>query len=433
MPVLSIGSRLKHAWNAFFNKDPTFSTDVGASYYYKPDRFRYSRGNERSIVTSIYNRIALDTAAVTIKHVQLDEGGRYLTDIDSGLNRCLTVEANLDQAGRLFRQDIVQSMLDEGCIAICPIDTDSDPSKTDSYDILSMRVGKIVQWYPQHVKVDVYNENNGRREELLFGKRKVAIVENPLYAVVNEPNSTMQRLIRKLNILDAIDEKNGSGKLDLIISFPHVINTERAQTRADNRKKEIERQLANSKYGIVYTDGTEHITQLNRPIENNLLNQIEYLQGLLYSQLGLTKEIMDGSADDAAMQNYYSRTIEPILGAIAEELERKFITKNARTRGHAIRFFRNQFKFVTVMQIGNVIDKLITTRIVTPNEIREIIGFRPSEDPMADTLSNPNVDTKDSVVSEGAEGVEGAENNYGVSQNLLLSDIIKEELQNEKT
>lgn len=433
MPVLSIGSRLKHAWNAFFNKDPTFSTDVGASYYYKPDRFRYSRGNERSIVTSIYNRIALDTAAVTIKHVQLDEGGRYLTDIDSGLNRCLTVEANLDQAGRLFRQDIVQSMLDEGCIAICPIDTDSDPSKTDSYDILSMRVGKIVQWYPQHVKVDVYNENNGRREELLFGKRKVAIVENPLYAVVNEPNSTMQRLIRKLNILDAIDEKNGSGKLDLIISFPHVINTERAQARADNRKKEIERQLANSKYGIVYTDGTEHITQLNRPIENNLLNQIEYLQGLLYSQLGLTKEIMDGSADDAAMQNYYSRTIEPILGAITEELERKFITKNARTRGHAIRFFRNQFKFVTVMQIGNVIDKLITTRIVTPNEIREIIGFRPSEDPMADTLSNPNVDTKDSVVSEGAEGVEGAENNYGVSQNLLLSDIIKEELQNEKT
>lgn len=433
MPVLSIGSRLKHAWNAFFNKDPTFSTDVGASYYYKPDRFRYSRGNERSIVTSIYNRIALDTAAVTIKHVQLDEGGRYLTDIDSGLNRCLTVEANLDQAGRLFRQDIVQSMLDEGCIAICPIDTDSDPSKTDSYDILSMRVGKIVQWYPQHVKVDVYNENNGRREELLFGKRKVAIVENPLYAVVNEPNSTMQRLIRKLNILDAIDEKNGSGKLDLIISFPHVINTERAQARADNRKKEIERQLANSKYGIVYTDGTEHITQLNRPIENNLLNQIEYLQGLLYSQLGLTKEIMDGSADDAAMQNYYSRTIEPILGAITEELERKFITKNARTRGHAIRFFRNQFKFVTVMQIGNVIDKLITTRIVTPNEIREIIGFRPSEDPMADTLSNPNVDTKDSVVSEGGEGVEGAENNYGVSQNLLLSDIIKEELQNEKT
>lgn len=433
MPVLSIGSRLKHAWNAFFNKDPTFSTDVGASYYYKPDRFRYSRGNERSIVTSIYNRIALDTAAVTIKHVQLDEGGRYLTDIDSGLNRCLTVEANLDQAGRLFRQDIVQSMLDEGCIAICPIDTDSDPSKTDSYDILSMRVGKIVQWYPQHVKVDVYNENNGRREELLFGKRKVAIVENPLYAVVNEPNSTMQRLIRKLNILDAIDEKNGSGKLDLIISFPHVINTERAQARADNRKKEIERQLANSKYGIVYTDGTEHITQLNRPIENNLLNQIEYLQGLLYSQLGLTKEIMDGSADDAAMQNYYSRTIEPILGAITEELERKFITKNARTRGHAIRFFRNQFKFVTVMQIGNVIDKLITTRIVTPNEIREIIGFRPSEDPMADTLSNPNVDTKDSVVSEGAGGVEGTENNYGVSQNLLLSDIIKEELQNEKT
>lgn len=432
MPVLSFTSRLKHAWNAFFNKDPTISNDVGASYYYKPDRFRYSRGNERSIVTSIYNRIALDSASVTIKHVQLDEGGRYLADIDSGLNRCLTVEANLDQGARLFRQDCIQSMLDEGCIAICPIDTNVNPKNTDSYDILSLRVGKIVQWYPQHVKVDVYNERTGRREELLFDKRKVAIVENPLYAVVNEPNSTMQRLIRKLNILDSIDEKNGSGKLDLIISFPHVINTERAQTRADNRKKEIERQLANSKYGIVYTDGTEHITQLNRPIENNLLTQIEYLQGLLYSQLGLTKEIMDGSADDAAMQNYYSRTIEPILAAITEELERKFISKNARTRGHAIRFFRNQFKFVTVMQIGNVIDKLITTRIVTPNEVREIIGFKPSEDPMADTLSNPNVDTKDSVVNEET-GLSGADVDDVPFGDLPISEIIKGEIQNEKT
>lgn len=433
MSVLSFTSRLKHAWNAFFNKDPTATGDVGASYYYKPDRFRYSRGNERSIVTSIYNRISLDAASVAIKHVMVDEDGRYFSDVDSGLNRCLTVEANLDQGARLFRQDCVQSLLDEGCVAICPIDTDLDPNETDSYDILSLRVGKIVQWYPQHVKVDVYNEQNGKREELLFNKRKVAIVENPLYAVVNEPNSTMQRLIRKLNLLDSIDEQNGSGKLDLIISFPHVINTERAQTRADNRKKEIERQLANSKYGIVYTDGTEHITQLNRPIENNLLSQIEYLQGLLYSQLGITKEIMDGSADDAIMQNYYTRTIEPILSVITEELERKFITKNARTRGHAIRYFRNQFRFATVTQIGNVVDKLITTRIVTPNEIREIIGFKPSDDPMADTLSNPNVDTKDSVVSEDGVPQDEAAAQSEIQSEMLLSDLIKGEIQNAKT
>lgn len=433
MSVLSFTSRLKHAWNAFFNKDPTATGDVGASYYYKPDRFRYSRGNERSIVTSIYNRISLDAASVAIKHVMVDEDGRYFSDVDSGLNRCLTIEANLDQGARLFRQDCVQSLLDEGCVAICPIDTDLDPNETDSYDILSLRVGKIVQWYPQHVKVDVYNEQNGKREELLFNKRKVAIVENPLYAVVNEPNSTMQRLIRKLNLLDSIDEQNGSGKLDLIISFPHVINTERAQARADNRKKEIERQLANSKYGIVYTDGTEHITQLNRPIENNLLSQIEYLQGLLYSQLGITKEIMDGSADDAIMQNYYTRTIEPILSVITEELERKFITKNARTRGHAIRYFRNQFRFATVTQIGNVVDKLITTRIVTPNEIREIIGFKPSDDPMADTLSNPNVDTKDSVVSEDGVPQDEAVAQSEISSEMLLSDLIKGEIQNAKT
>lgn len=386
-------SRLKHAWNAFFNnKDPTPKyQDIGASYYYRPDRQRFTGGNERTIVTSVYNRIALDAAAVEIKHVRLDENERYLETIDSGINRCLNEEANIDQTGRAFIQDVVMSMLDEGCVAIVPVDTTFNPNITNSYDILSMRVGKILQWYPNHIQVRVYNEKTGNKEDIIVPKNMVGIIENPLYAVINEPNSTMQRLIRKLSLLDAVDEQSGSGKLDLIIQLPYTIKTEARRQQAEARRKEIEVQLTNSKYGIAYTDGTERITQLNRPIENNLMKQIEYLTSMLYSQLGITQSILDGTADEKTMLNYYSRSIEPIISAIVDELKRKFLTRTARSQLQSFLFFRDPFKLVPITEIATIADTFTRNEILSSNEVRQLIGIKPSSDPKADQLRNSNL------------------------------------------
>ena len=386
-------SRLKHAWNAFTNnKDPTPKyQDIGASYYYRPDRQRFTGGNERTIVTSVYNRIALDAAAVEIKHVRLDENGRYLETIDSGINRCLNEEANIDQTGRAFIQDVVMSMLDEGCVAIVPVDTTFNPNITNSYDIQSMRVGKILQWYPNHIQVRVYNEKTGNKEDIIVPKNMVGIIENPLYAVINEPNSTMQRLIRKLSLLDAVDEQSGSGKLDLIIQLPYTIKTEARRQQAEARRKEIEVQLTNSKYGIAYTDGTERITQLNRPIENNLMKQIEYLTSMLYSQLGITQSILDGTADEKTMLNYYSRSIEPIISAIVDELKRKFLTRTARSQLQSFLFFRDPFKLVPITEIATIADTFTRNEILSSNEVRQLIGIKPSSDPKADQLRNSNL------------------------------------------
>ena len=386
-------SRLKHAWNAFTNnKDPTPKyQDIGSSYYYRPDRQRFTGGNERTIVTSVYNRIALDAAAVEIKHVRLDENGRYLETIDSGINRCLNEEANIDQTGRAFIQDVVMSMLDEGCVAIVPVDTTFNPNITNSYDVQSMRVGKILQWYPNHIQVRVYNEKTGNKEDIIVPKNIVGIIENPLYAVINEPNSTMQRLIRKLSLLDAVDEQSGSGKLDLIIQLPYTIKTEARRQQAEARRKEIEVQLTNSKYGIAYTDGTERITQLNRPIENNLMKQIEYLTSMLYSQLGITQSILDGTADEKTMLNYYSRSIEPIISAIVDELKRKFLTRTARSQLQSFLFFRDPFKLVPITEIATIADTFTRNEILSSNEVRQLIGIKPSSDPKADQLRNSNL------------------------------------------
>lgn len=390
---MGLGTRLQHAWNAFVNnRDPTMQyRDIGASYSYRPDRPRLTRGNERSIVTSVYNRIAIDCSAIDIKHVRLDDNERFKEEIDSGLNNCLSVEANIDQSGRAFIQDVVMSMLDEGCVAIIPVETDKDPILTDSYKILSMRTGKILEWYPAHVKVRAYDERTGRKEDIVLPKARVGIVENPLYAVINEPNSTMQRLIRKLCLLDAIDEQSGSGKLDLIIQLPYIIKTEARRQQAENRRKDIEMQLAGSKYGIAYTDGTEHITQLNRPVENNLMKQIEYLTQMLYSQLGITQAVLDGTADEQTMLNYYDRTIEPILSAIVDEMKRKFLTKTARSQKQSIEFYRDPFRLVPVNNIADIADKFTRNEILTSNEIRQIIGMKPSDDPKADQLINSNI------------------------------------------
>lgn len=388
----SLRSRLKHAWNAFLNRDPTsYYRDIGASYSYRPDRPRFSRGNERSIVTSVYNRIALDVASISIQHVKMDENGRFLNTIDSGLNKCLTLEANVDQTGRALVQDIVMSMLDEGCVAIVPVDTTINPKLSGSYDILSLRTGKILNWYPNDIEVRVYNEMTGQKQDVKVPKSMVAIVENPLYAVINEPNSTMQRLIRKLLLLDSIDEQSGSGKLDLIIQLPYVIKSDARRKQAEDRRKDIEMQLSGSKYGIAYTDGTERITQLNRPVENNLMKQIEYLTSMLYSQLGITQGILDGSADEKTMLNYYTRTTEPIISAIADEMKRKFLTKTARTQHQSIFFFRDPFKLVPVNEIAELADKLTRNEIVSKNEVRQIIGMKPSDDPKADMLINSNI------------------------------------------
>lgn len=384
------GSRLKHAWNAFLNKDPTTSSP-GSGSYYRPDRPRFTRGNEKTIVTAVYNRIAIDVAAVSIRHVRLDENGRYTEDVVSGLNECLTLNANLDQTGRALIQDAVMSMIDEGCVAIVPVDTTINPTVSGSFDISSLRTGKIVDWYPQHVKVRLYNEKTGNKEEVVLPKRSVAIIENPLYAVMNEQNSTLQRLVRKLNLLDFVDDRNSSGKLDLIIQLPYVIKTDARRKQAEDRRKDIENQLAGSKYGIAYTDGTERITQLNRPVENNLMSQIEYLTSTLYSQLGITQSVMDGSADEKTMLNYTNRTIEPILSAIVDEMKRKFLTKTARTQGQSIMFFRDPFRLVPVNDIAEIADKFTRNEILTSNEVRQIVGMKPSEDPKADELNNSNL------------------------------------------
>lgn len=389
---LSVGSRFKNAWNAFRNREPTkVFQDIGYGYSYRPDRFHLTRGNERSIVTSVYNRIALDVAAIDIRHVQLDAEGRFCDVVQSGLNNCLSTEANLDQTGRAFIQDAVMSMMDEGCITIVPVDTDDDPDDTTGYQILSMRVGRIRDWYPKHIRVELYNEETGRKQDIVVPKSTVAIVENPLYAVINEPNSTMQRLIRKLNLLDAVDEQSSSGKLDLIIQLPYVIKTEARRKQAEKRRKDIEQQLAGSKYGIAYTDGTERITQLNRSLENNLMKQIEYLTSMLYSQLGITQSILDGTADDKTMLNYYNRTIEPIIAAIVDEMKRKFLSKTARSQNKSIKFFRDPFKLVPVADLAEISDKFTRNEIATSNEIRQVIGWKPSDDPKADELRNSNL------------------------------------------
>ena len=383
--------RLTHAWNAFMNKDPTRYYNPGVSYSNRPDRIRLTRGNERTIVTSVYNRIGIDCAAIDIKHVRLDERGRYIETIDSSLNSCLTLEANIDQTGRALRQDIVMSMMDEGCVAIVPVDTDIDPTNSDSFKIESIRTGKIIEWYPKDVRVRMYNDQNGRFEERILPKKMIGIVENPLFAVMNEPNSTMQRLTRKLNLLDYIDEQNGAGKLDLIIQLPYIIKTEARRQQAEARRRDIETQLAGSKYGIAYTDGTEHITQLNRSVDNQLFNQIEGLTRMLYSQLGITEEIMNGTADEAAMNNYYNRTIEPIMSAIVDEMKRKFLTKTARSQKQSIQFFRDPFKLIPTSQLAEFADKFTRNEIMSSNEIRQIVGMQPSDDPSADELRNKNL------------------------------------------
>lgn len=387
----SLMSRLKHGWNAFLNKDPTDEyRDIGVGYNYRPDRPRFSRGNERSIVTSIYNRIALDVAAIDIRHVKLDENDRYIETVDSDLNNCLTLEANIDQTARAFRQDIVMSMFDEGCIAIVPVEATINPKISDSYDVQSMRTGKILEWHSKHVKVRLYNEFTGQRQDIIMPKKSVAIIENPLYAVMNEPNSTLQRLIRKLNLLDAIDEQSGSGKLDLIIQLPYTIKTPQRRQQAENRRNDIIDQLKGP-YGIAYTDGTEKIVQLNRPVENNLMKQVEYLTSMLMGQLGITQSIMDGTADEKTMLNYNNRTIEPIVSAIVDEMKRKFLTKTARSQKKSIMFFREPFKLVPVNELAEIADKFTRNEIMTSNEFRQVVGMRPSDDPRADELRNKNI------------------------------------------
>lgn len=385
-------SRLKSGWNAFRNRDPTgvYTQNIGPSYSIRQDRNRFSRGNERSIIVSVYNRIAMDAAAISMKHVQLDKNGRFSSEVNSGLNNCMNLEANIDQTGRAYMQDLVQSMLDEGVVADIPVETDKDPNLTESYQIRSMRTGKILDWYPRHVKVRVYNEETGQKEDIILPKKNIGIIENPLYAVMNEPSSTMQRLIRKLNLLDAIDEQSGSGKLDLIIQLPYSVKSELRKKQADQRREDIIEQLKGP-FGIAYTDGTEKVIQLNRPIENNLMKQIEYLTSQLYSQLGITQTIMDGTADDKTMLNYYNRTIEPIVAAIADERKRKFLSKTARTQGQSIMFFRDPFKLVPVNDLAEIADKLTRNEIATSNEMRQVIGWKPSDDPKADELRNSNI------------------------------------------
>ena len=438
---MGLRDRLQHAWNAFFNRDPTSNYRTNEiSYSYRPDRPRLSRGNERSIVTAIYNRIALDVASIDIKHCKLDENGRYVKDMKSGLNECLTVEANMDQTARAFIQDIVISMLDEGVVAVVPVDTTFNPKNTGSYDITSMRTGKILEWSATTVKVKVYNDRTGQKEDVVLPKSMVGIIENPLYSVINEPNSTMQRLIRKLNLLDSIDEQSGAGKLDLIIQLPYIIKTDARRQQAEQRRKEIEMQLAGSKYGIAYTDGTERVTQLNRPVENNLMKQIEYLTSMLYSQLGFHQTILDGTADEKTMLNYTNRTIEPIASAIVDELKRKFLTKTARTQGQSIEFFRNPFRLVPINNIAEIADKFTRNEILTSNEIRQIIGMKPSDEPKADQLVNSNIaqpvdqmaypeddvdpyaeDVDQSVMDDVEEGVDNMPND--VSWDTKVSEL----------
>lgn len=423
---MSFGSRLKHAWNAFTGNIQMNYRDLGMSYPYRADRPRMSRGNERSIVTSVYNRIALDVAALNVQHVRLDENGRFLSVIDDGLNNCLTLEANVDQTARSFIQDVVISMFDEGSVAIVPVDTTTDPNVSGSYDIQSLRVGQILDWYPQYIRTRVYNEQTGRKEDIVVPKSAVAIIENPLYAVINEPNSTMQRLIRKLNLLDVIDEQSGSGKLDLIIQLPYVIKTEARRQQAENRRKDIESQLSGSKYGIAYTDGTEHITQLNRSVNNNLMSQIEYLTSMLYSQLGITQSILDGTADEKTMLNYNNRTIEPIISAIVDEMKRKFLTKTARSQRQSISFFRDSFKLVPANEIAEIADKFTRNEIMTSNEIRQVVGMKPSDDPRADELRNKNLSEPSGSDQQSEEAPITTDNSVEESASDLDDKISKQ-------
>lgn len=400
MPTFT--DRLYHAWNAFMNKDPTVYR--GNANYTRPDRVRFTRGNERSIINAVFNRIAVDCAAIKVQHVRLDDNDRFVELIDDGLNQCLTVSANRDQTGRAFLQDIVMSMLDEGCVAIIPIDTNINP-KTHSFDITSMRTGKIVEWYPEYIKVRAYNEKTGQKEEITVPKSSTAIVENPFYSVMNEPNSTLQRLIRKLNLLDVIDEQSGSGKLDLIIQLPYTIKSPERRRQAEERRAQIEQQLTGSKYGIAYTDATEHITQLNRAIENNLLTQVESLTSMLYSQLGITKELMEGSANEEQYNNYSSRTLEPIMSAITDEMKRKFLTKTARTQKQSVCFFKDPFKLVSATNMAEIADKMTRNEIMTSNEVRQIVGMKPASDPRADELVNKNISqSKELLEDEMAVG-----------------------------
>ena len=423
---MSFGSRLKHAWNAFTGNIQMNYRDLGMSYPYRADRPRMSRRNERSIVTSVYNRIALDVAALNVQHVRLDENGRFLSVIDDRLNNCLTLEANVDQTARSFIQDVVISMFDEGSVAIVPVDTTTDPNVSGSYDIQSLRVGQILDWYPQYIRTRVYNEQTGRKEDIVVPKSAVAIIENPLYAVINEPNSTMQRLIRKLNLLDVIDEQSGSGKLDLIIQLPYVIKTEARRQQAENRRKDIESQLSGSKYGIAYTDGTEHITQLNRSVNNNLMSQIEYLTSMLYSQLGITQSILDGTADEKTMLNYNNRTIEPIISAIVDEMKRKFLTKTARSQRQSISFFRDPFKLVPVNEIAEIADKFTRNEIMTSNEIRQVVGMKPSDDPRADELRNKNLSEPSGSDQQSEEAPITTDNSVEESASDLDDKISKQ-------
>lgn len=392
---MNIGSRLKHAWNAFLNRDPPGSRYYGGGYSYRPDRMRFSRGSERTIINAIYNRIALDAASITINHVKLDENNRFDSIIDSGLNYCLNTEANADQTGRGLIQDIVMTFLEEGVAAVVPEKTNFDPRYSNSYEIYSMRVGVPVEWYPNHVRVRLFNELTGQKEEIAFPKRMVALIENPFYAVMNAPNSTMQQLVRKLALLDVVDEQAGSGKLDMIIQLPYVIKSQARRDQAEQRRAEIEKQLSGSKYGIAYTDGTERIVQLNRSLENNILKSIEYLTNMVYSQLGVTQEILNGTADEKTMNNYMNRIIEPVVSAIADEFKRKFLTKTARTQGQSIMFFRDPFRLAPVSMIAEMADKFTRNEIMTPNEFRQVIGMKPSKDPKSDKLANRNIASTD--------------------------------------
>lgn len=437
-----LSSRFRQAWNAFFARSPTnFYHEAGGGYYYRPDRVRFTRGNKRSIVTSPYNRIAMDVSAIDMKHCYIDENGQYIKDADSFLNDCLTLEANIDQTSRAFIQDVVMTMFNEGVVAIVPVDTTADPTISSAFDIKTMRTGKVVEWFPRSVKVNVYNDRTGQREDIMLPKTSVAIIENPFFAVMNEPNSTLQRLIRKLNILDAIDEQSGSGKLDLIIQLPYIIKGEARQQQAERRRKDIEEQLKGP-YGIAYTDGTEKITQLNRPVENNLMKQIEYLTAMLYSQIGITPSILDGTADEKTMLNYNNRTIEPIVAAIVDAMKRNFLTKTARTQGQTIMSFRDPFKLVPINNIAEIADKFTRNEILTSNEIRQIIGFKPSKDPKADKLVNSNISqpnkneppqqtpkqpSSDSK-AEDSSGGELTPSESGLSlMNIPISELMKEQ------
>ena len=407
---INIGSRVKRAWNAFLNRDPP--SDKNYSYYggysYRPFYDRKGRAIDKTIITAILSRIAVDASSITIQHVKLDENGRYDETVNSDLNACFNLSANIDQTGRAFIQDIVLSMLEEGVVAVVPVDTDLNPMTTDSYKIYSMRVGTIMEWFPKHVRVRLYNDRTGEKEEITLPKRMVAIVTNPFYAVMNEPNGTMQRLIRKLNLLDAVDEQSSSGKLDLIIQLPYVIKNDLRRQQAEERRKQIEDQLTGSKYGIAYTDGTERITQLNRSLDNNLLAQVEYLTNMAYSQLTITQEIMNGTADETAMTNYYSRTIEPIVSSIVDEFKRKFLTKTARSQNQSIVFFRDPFKLVPIGTVADMADKFTRNEIMSSNEFRQVIGLKPSKDPAADELRNKNLNQTPGQEEAMAAGKEAA-------------------------